>query len=104
MAQLPFSIIHNRGANTNTLDISGSLVINYIEKIYDALSNDIDLTKNLNIRVKDVESIDITFIQVLFSLKKEFDDLGLTLNISLGLNDDSWSLLQNAGFKNQFIN
>lgn len=104
MAQSPFSIVLSKDANANTVELSGSLAINHIEKIYDELSNHIDLAKNLQINVKAVENIDITFIQVLLSLKKEYNDLGLTLNISMDLSDDSWSLLHNAGFKNQFTN
>ena len=104
MSQSSFSIVYSKGPGSNNIEVMGSLVINYIDKIHQELSNHVDLSKGLNIVVKKVENIDITFVQLLLSLQKEFNGLNLPIAISMELGDDSWSLLQNAGFKNQFIN
>jgi hypothetical protein len=104
MAQLPFSINFIKGTTANIIEIGGSLVINHIEKIYSDLSRNIDLTKNLKLVVNEVESIDITFVQLLLGLKKEYAISGNELTIDCHLSDESWALLNNAGFNKQLIN
>lgn len=104
MAQLPFSINFIKGTTANIVEIGGSLVINHIEKIFSDLSRNVDLTKNLKLVINEVEGIDITFVQLILGLKKEYSLSGKELTIECQLSDDSWALLNNAGFNKQLIN
>jgi anti-anti-sigma regulatory factor len=104
MPQSPFSINISKGTNANIVEITGSLVINHIEKIYHDLSTNIDFSKNLKVVLDQVENIDITFVQLLLSLKKQFGKSGLELTLQSKLSDDMWLLLNNAGFNKQLIN
>jgi ABC-type transporter Mla MlaB component len=103
MSKLPYSVSFGKGISANSLEINGNLVINHIDKIYREISEKIDFSKPLNISVQNVENIDITFIQILLSLKKEFEEKKLELQISVDLSDDLWSLLKNAGIKQQYL-
>jgi anti-anti-sigma regulatory factor len=104
MAQTPFSINFSKGTNANIVEITGSLVINHIEKIYHDLSTNLDFSKNLKVVLDQVDNIDITFVQLLLSLKKQFGKSGLELTLQSKLSDDMWLLLNNAGFNKQLIN
>jgi anti-anti-sigma regulatory factor len=104
MPQSPFSINISKGTNANIVEITGSLVINHIEKLYHDLSTNLDFSKNLKVVLDQVENIDITFVQLLLSLKKQFGKTGLELTLQSNLSDDMWLLLNNAGFNKQLIN
>jgi hypothetical protein len=104
MAATPYSISYSKGTTANLIEISGSLVINHIEKIHAELLRTIDLTKNLKITVCQAEAIDITFIQIILALKKQYKLSELELSVVFDLSDDTWNLLNNAGFTKQLIN
>ncbi len=102
MSQLPYSISFGKGVHTNTLEISGNLVINHIEKIYKEIAEKIDFSRNLNITIQSVENIDITFVQLVLALKKEYSEKQLSLEVVIDLPEDLWTLLKNAGIKTKF--
>ena len=104
MSQNPYSINISKGTSSNTMEISGSLIINHIESIYTDLKGSLDFSKKHIIKLVEVESIDLTFIQMLLSLKKEFANYGTDFEIKLDLTEEHEALLKNSGFETQFHN
>ena len=59
--------------------------------------------KKVSITVNDVENIDLTFVQLLQSIKNSGVKNGFEVEVSLKLPDDLSSLIKNAGF-GSFLN
>lgn len=98
----PFKIKVNQSDSETGIMVSGDLIINHIEKIKEAFDNAIDTSKDLTLDLNDVTSIDITFIQLVISLKKSFQSSGNQIVFKNNFNDEIMTLLKNAGFNNLF--
>ncbi len=81
---------------------AGELIINHITKIKKEISDIIDFNHNLSINITNPSSIDVTFIQLICSLKKTYESKGFTVAIESTLNEDVYSLVNNSGFNNLF--
>ncbi len=88
--------------NNHELDITftGQLTINTIKKVTESVKSQITDQSVVNITVKDVDNIDLTFIQLLHSIKHSGKKKGFAVNLSMTLPDDLESLIVNAGFGN----
>lgn len=104
MSNAPYSVNISKAASYNTLKIKGSLIINHIEAIFEELNGKIDFSKKHIVDLSDVEGIDLTFVQMLLALKKEFTGYGTDFEIKLSLTDEHVQLLRNSGFETQFHN
>jgi anti-anti-sigma regulatory factor len=104
MIDTPFKVIISKSTAFNTFEINGSLVISHIESIYKELKEKVDFSKKHIIEVDKVDVIDLTFVQLLLALKKEFIEYGTDFEIKLSLNDEQQQLLKNSGFETQFHN
>ncbi|WP_282036085.1 STAS domain-containing protein [Saccharicrinis aurantiacus] len=98
----PFKIDVNKSDTETNIAVSGDLIINHIEKIKEGLDNSIDFSKNLTLDLNGITSIDITFIQLIISLKKSFQSSAKQIVFKNNFNDEIKTLLQNAGFNNLF--
>lgn len=103
MNQSPYAIQFMKGSLHNTLELSGNLTINHIESVYKDLKGSIDFSKKTILNINQVKGIDLTCIQILISLKKEFKENGLPIEINLHLTEDQQHLLDNAGFSSDFF-
>lgn len=103
MNQSAYAIQFMKGSVHNTLELSGNLTISHIESVYKDLKGSIDFSKKTILNINQVKGIDLTCVQVLISLKKEFEDNRLPLEINLQLTDDQQHLLDNAGFSSNFF-
>jgi len=98
----PFSIDIKLDGNVQEMIVSGELIINHSDLIKEEMIGLLDYSKNLNIRVTNPSSIDITFIQILLAIKKAYKSNGLNLSIQGTFNEEVFNLVTNAGFKNLF--
>ncbi|TCO10932.1 STAS domain-containing protein [Natronoflexus pectinivorans] len=91
--------------NNGQLDIalSGQLTINSIKKITEEIKSHIKNPKSVSVFVNDVDNIDLTFIQLLQSIKNSGKKNGYEVSFSMKLPEDLSALLKNAGFSN-YIN
>ncbi|WP_075603320.1 STAS domain-containing protein [Saccharicrinis aurantiacus] len=96
----PFKIDVNKSDTETNIAVSGDLIINHIEKIKEVFDSSIDFSKNLIIDLNGINSIDITFIQLIISLKKSFQSSDNQIVFKNNFNDEVKILLQNAGFNN----
>lgn len=80
------------------LTFSGQLTINYIQKIKDAVTKQINFSKDLEIKVENPDNLDITFLQLLQSLKITFEQNQRNFSATATLPNELLSLISNAGF------
>ena len=93
-------------SNKGELDIilSGQLTIVSIKKITESVKTQLNnKPKKVSITVNDVENIDLTFVQLLQSIKNSGVKNGFEVEVSLKLPEDLSSLIKNAGF-GSFLN
>lgn len=104
MSQSPYTISLTKGTSFNTLELNGSLIINHIENIYSELKEKIEFSKKHVVELKSVDGIDLTIIQLLLAMKKEFASYGTDFEVKLDLSEEHVQLLKNSGFDSQFHN
>ena len=95
-----FNIDYKRNNNELNMTFTGQLTINSIKKITESVKSQIADQAVINITVKDVDNIDLTFIQLLHSIKNSGKKKGFGVNLSMTLPEDLKSLIINAGFGN----
>lgn len=80
------------------LNFSGQLTIAQIQKIKDAVGEKVDFTKDIQVEVENPENLDITFLQLLQSLKITAEANKRQFSVSATLPNELESLVSNAGF------
>ncbi len=80
------------------ITLSGQLTINSIVKILAEMKELLKNASNVNIHVKEVENIDLTFIQLLFAIKNSGKKENYKINVNMELPDELNLLVNNAGF------
>jgi len=80
------------------LIFSGQLTIAQIQKIRDAVGEKINFTKDIQVEIDGPENLDITFLQLLQSLKITAEANKRKFSISATLPNELESLVSNAGF------
>lgn len=84
--------------------LSGSIIINHIEKIYDELKSQITPEDDVCVTVENPENVDITFVQLVLSMKSAWKASGKKLTISTTLPEDLTALLSKAGITIDSLN
>ncbi|MCW3806409.1 hypothetical protein [Plebeiibacterium marinum] len=82
--------------------ISGELIINHIGKIKESILDAVDFSNDLKIQVANPSAMDITFIQLMSSLVKSYQNKGKNCTVEGTLGEDVYGLVSNAGFNNLF--
>lgn len=81
--------------------IEGSLTIQYAGRFLEKTKGTLCNYDIIDIVVKNVQDIDLTFIQLIISMKK-FNEKK-DIKIAYELNNDHKKLLKNCGFESLFI-
>ena len=78
-----------------------------------SINNAVDLKKkicaakmtseNIKIQISNIDNLDLTFIQLIYSLKNNLSELGKKVEIHSELPENTEKLLRNSGF-NKIIN
>lgn len=98
MDNLPYSVNYKEQPEKCTMQFSGQLIINYIENITELVKKSITTTKDLEIVIENPESVDVTFIQLLLSIKSTFKNSEKKVSIKTNLKDELETLINNSGF------
>nr|WP_319400366.1 hypothetical protein [uncultured Carboxylicivirga sp.] len=98
MDNLPYKVQYDELPEKNILRFSGQLIINYIESITEIVKDKLTTSKDLDIQVEDPDAVDVTFIQLLFSIKKTFDVAGTNVTVTSELKEEVKTLIGNSGF------
>ena len=93
-----FKVKYSNKKDLNEAVFSGQLTINNIDKIKEDLKKHLKINKSLNLITKDVENMDLTFVQLILSLIKSGKKGGYEVNTSIDIPNDTRLLLANAGF------
>ncbi|MCU4155169.1 STAS domain-containing protein [Carboxylicivirga sp. A043] len=99
MDKLPYTVIHDELPEQTILRFSGQLIINHIEKIAEAVKSRLKTDKDLQIEIDNPESVDVTFIQLVLSLKATLKANGKTTTIISELKPELQTLVKNSGFQ-----
>lgn len=84
--------------------LTGSIIINHIEKVYDELKSQITPNDDVILLVENPENVDITFVQLVLSMKRAWKESGKSLKITTTLPDDLKNLLAKAGISIDTLN
>ena len=99
-----YNIKYNNKKGTLNIVFSGQLTIYNIEKIVESLKSNLKKYKFVNILTEGVENIDLSFVQLLYSIMKSGKKDGYEVNLSINIPDDLKILLNNAGFSGVIFN
>lgn|SRR5574344_2035509 len=86
---------------TETVKFSGQLIINHIEKIYAELNEKLKFDCPLVVVIDNPENIDITFIQLVISLRKLWSECNLAFSIKAEVKSEHMQLIEKAGLQTQ---
>ncbi len=75
--------------------IEGDYSINNIERIKEELKKILENDKKIHLDIKNIENIDLTAIQLLYSLKKYLKE---DFSFGIELKEDQKQILLNSGF------
>lgn len=98
MDNLPYSVSYEELPEKCILNFSGQLIINYIENITEQVKKSVSANKDLEINIKNPDSVDVTFIQLLLAIKATFKTSNKEVVIKTELKDELVTLIDNSGF------
>lgn len=78
---------------------SGELTISNTPDFKELIMQRVNSTKALTITTREVESIDLSFYQLLLSIKKTLQEQEKTVNLNLSLPAEEKELMMQAGFE-----
>ena len=99
-----FLIKYNNKKEQLAIEISGQLTINNIVKIIENLKENFSFNKSFKILIKDVKNMDLTFIQLIYSLISSSIKNSYNVTVSMELPDDIRQLLKSSGFNGLVTN
>ncbi len=96
MVQFSRSPENSRSA---TLVFTGLLTIKHIEGIYTNTMDEIQDLDNVEIQIKQVNDLDLSFLQFLVYLETKLNDMGITHKKTIVINELVTDLITNSGFE-----
>ena len=93
----PYTMTASAKDGAMEVKFSGNLIINHIEKIYEELQELIVPGQPLSIVVDNPENMDITFVQMIVSVKHLWKEKGSEVHVKSELKDDLKALLSKSG-------
>ncbi|WP_430812503.1 MULTISPECIES: hypothetical protein [unclassified Carboxylicivirga] len=99
MDKLPYKVIIDELPEKGQMRFSGQLIINHIEKITDIVKAGLKADKDLLIEIDNPDSLDVTFIQLVLSLKATLSANGCSTSIKANLKEELHTLVKNSGFQ-----
>ena len=76
---------------------AGDLVINHIDKMVEEVKSALASPSDVNVVVDNPDNIDMTFLQLVASIRRSCSDAGKKFQISSTLKDDLRDLVKKAG-------
>ena len=98
-----FKINYGNKNGVSEVEFNGQLNINNIEAITKDLKGNLKLGTPLSIIIREIESLDVAFLQLIYSLKINCEKEGYDIKISADIPKDLKQSLINSGFSD-FIN
>jgi ABC-type transporter Mla MlaB component len=89
---------YDKKSNTQVLLLEGEFGLKYIDRIKSRIDSINFDSNKITIELKDINSIDLSTIQLVYSLKKTLCDKGKMVKIVSEIPEDIIPLIRNAGF------
>lgn len=96
-----YTIAISDSDSQSELKFSGNLIINHIEKIYAELKEKLTIDKPISVVIDNPENMDITFVQMLLSIKKACTEASKEFKVTTVLKDDLKQLIEKAGLNKE---
>ena len=97
-----YQIAASKGSDGSKITLSGDLSLNNIKGLKDDLATYLNKSSSIKIVVKDAESIDLGFIQLIQSFAWTTLKSNNQVDVEMDLSPDQQKLLNNAGIKLKF--
>jgi ABC-type transporter Mla MlaB component len=94
-----YQIVASKGNDYTKLTLSGDLSLNNVKAIKDDLEAYLNKSEGVKVLVKDVDNIDLGFIQLIQSFAWTLLKSNKQTDIEMELSPDQQKLLNNAGIK-----
>lgn len=88
----------------SVVSLEGDLTISNVADARNKIVSMLEGSQDVEVKVHSVENIDLTFLQLLYSVKKTIKAGGKDINISLDLGDDLKKLLDRSGLTSIIVN
>lgn len=89
---------YDKKSNTQLLLLEGEFGLKYIDRIKSRIDSIKFESNNIIIELKDISSIDLSTVQLVYSLKKTLCDKGKMVKIVSEIPEDIIPIIRNAGF------
>lgn len=89
----------SNGSKLATVELIGELVLKHAKYIQTELGNYAAKATSFKLVINNPEALDLSIIQMIYSLKKSLLQDQKTFNLQLMLSDEQKSILIHAGFK-----
>lgn len=97
-----YQIAASNGSDGPKITLSGDLSLNNIKSLKDDLTAYLNKSRSIKIVVKDAESIDLGFIQLIQSFAWTTLKSNNHVDVEMSLSSEQQKLLNNAGVKLKF--
>jgi anti-anti-sigma regulatory factor len=87
---------NKKNENKVIIDLSDELTIYTIESIKDVIINNVKKYENIEINASNIKNMDLTFLQLIYSIQCTCKDKGKTLILNVNINDENKILLNNT--------
>lgn len=104
MASFKFQKLTNEQGLVNGLDLGGALVLEHSQRLKEELVASVNnLDKHLNIRISELEEIDISCIQLVAGFIHVLDRLKVKYSFNWEIDEEQKHLLESIGLSNDFF-
>jgi len=104
MADFKLAQKTNKQKGISNIEIQGSLTIENCDSIKKKLIEALNNFNELNITLKNINKIDISVIQLFYSLNKTYNEKNKKIIFGTDFSDEISELLKHSGLDNVFIN
>ena len=98
MDKSPFKVNVEETSDKLLIRFSGQLIINHINKITEELRPFLTVRSDVDIIIDNADNIDVTFIQLVYSIKNTYLAQNKKVSITAKLKEELETLVSNSGF------
>jgi MFS superfamily sulfate permease-like transporter len=91
--------LKNRKKNLQTVSFEGDLSLTNSVSLHRKVKSLNIETKQVKVRLVNVEKMDVTFIQILYALKAKLEGEGVTVEVESTLPAEIENIMHNSGFR-----
>lgn len=94
--------VKNNGSKSASILLEGDLTLNTLPKTKERIATAINNYDALNIEVKNIDSFELPWIQLLFAIKKTSQKLNKSITFNISLPENVRTIVEHAGFNHLY--